>query len=140
MIRNFVPFLRQHWYWLGERAEPGQFQHCTPEAVALLEPENSWTGVIDGEILICCGTVMQWPTRHTAWAILSKRSGPYMRWITRECRKVLARAKGRVELSVRVDFPEGLRWAEMLGLRMETPRLQMFGSEGEDHVGFVRIN
>jgi hypothetical protein len=33
-----------------------------------------------------------------------------------------------------------MKWAKMLGFRVETPLLTMFGPEGESHVSYVRIN
>jgi hypothetical protein len=139
-VRKFVPFKRFHLDWLGERAEPGEFIRFPDWLLEELETQNAWTGMIDGVVYVCCGTHTQWPGRHLAWAALRKDSGPRMGWITRECRKVLDRAAGRIELPVRTDFPEGLRWARLLGFHVETPLMKAFGPDGTDHVGFVRFN
>lgn len=140
MIRKFVPFKPWHHAWLGERAEPGDFIAFPDWLLEEISTQNAWTGVLDGEIMICCGTHELWPGRHTAWAALKKSSGPHMTWITRACRKILLRAEGRIELAVRTDFPEGLRWAGMLGFHVETPLMLAWGPDGQDHVGFVRFN
>lgn len=138
MLRKLVPFRTFHYGWLNE-AEAGPAP--SPALLAQLEQQNSWTFMIDGEVIACAGTTTQWPGRHAAWAVLDQqRSGRHMGWITRETRKNLDGVKGRIEMTVRTDFPQGLKWARMLGFRIETPRLERYGPDGEDHVGFVRIN
>lgn len=139
MLRKIVPFRTWHFAWLGESIEP-----CfgmSNATLATLEAQDSYTGMVDGDVVFCAGLVRQWPTRHTTWALLNREKAPeHILWITREVRAGLAGVKGRIELTVRADFPQGQRWAELLGFRIETPRLEMFGPEGEDHIGFVRVN
>ena len=139
MLRKIVPFRRWHYEWLGESIESG----FTPDqaTLALLESQHSYTAMVDGEVVVCAGYVRHWPTRHVAWAILNRQKAPaHMKWITRTARESLAAMPGRVELTVRADFPQGQRWAELLGFKIETPRLEKFGPEGEDHIGYVRMN
>lgn len=141
--RRVVPFKHWHYEWLigHESLEYGPWKPPV-NAMSALERENSWTGVVDGEVVVCAGTIQQWPTRHVAWAYIAQRTGVrrHMPWITEETINALNRVKGRVELTVRVDFPAGQRWAQRLGFHIETPCLKMFGPEGEDHIGFLRIN
>lgn len=137
-----VPFKRHHYDWLRESnptADGGAF--AAPEGVlSQLERQNSWTGVIDGTPIACAGTIQQWPGRHTAWAYMGRNTGRHMVWITRAVLANLATVKGRIELTARSDFALGQRWAEMLGFRVETPCLEQYGPQGEDHVGYVRVN
>lgn len=140
--RRVVPFKQHHYLWLREgnpTADGGMFVP-TVETLAQIEGQNSWTGVIDGEPVACAGTIFQWPGRHTAWAYMGRNTGPHMRWITKAVLNNLAVVKGRIELTVRADFPMGQRWARMLGFEVETPLMRAFGPLGEDHVGFVRMN
>lgn len=142
MDLRVAPFRRHHYEWLrasNPTADGGMFV-ATESTLAQLERQNSWTGVVDGTPIACAGTYMQWPGRHTAWAYLGRNTGPHMKWITKAVLANLAGVKGRVELTVRSDFPAGQRWARMLGFKVETPKLEAFGPLGEDHVGFVRIN
>jgi hypothetical protein len=140
MLRKIVPFRSWHYEWLGDGSEPGVVK-VHPSVLAELEGQNGGSGTVDGELVFCAGTIRQWPQRHVAWALLhptlSKR---HMLWITREVQKNLARVQGRIEMTVRADFPSGQRWAEMLGFEVETPLLKQYGPEGEDHVGYTRIN
>lgn len=140
MDRKVIPFKRWHYDWLGVGIEPG-LARLHDSVLAHLEAQNSWTGVVDGEVVFCAGTTQQWPTRHTTWALLHETlSRQHMLWITREVIAGLDRVKGRIELTVRRDFPQGMKWARLLGFRLETPLLACYGPEGEDHAGFVRIN
>ena len=140
--RRVVPFRRWHYAWLADgfrAAEGGDFR-LSPGALASLEGENSWTGLIEGEVMVCAGTIAQWPGRHTAWAYVARGTLRHMPWITAETKKALDAVKGRIEFTVRADFPAGLRWAKTLGFEVETPLLKNYGPEGESHVGFVRFN
>ena len=140
--RLVVPFRRHHYEWLRESnptAEGGMFVP-SESVLAQLEAQNSWTGVVDGSPVVCAGTIRQWPGRHTAWAYLGKSTGPHMVWITKAVLGNLAVVEGRIEFTVRSDFPIGQRWARMLDFKVENPRMERYGPEGEDHVGFVRIN
>ena len=135
-----VPFRRQHYAWLSPRAEGGRLPPMSDALLAQLEASNSWTGVTEGEPVVCAGTVQAWPGRHQAWAYVTRGTLRLMPQITTAVLSNLARLKGRIEFTVRADFPAGLRWARTLGFEVETPRLRAFGLDGEDHVGFVRVN
>ena len=110
------------------------------DALMALEKENSWTLVIEGDPVACGGTMKQWVGRHTAWMYLNFNTGRHMRCITRAVSDKLEQVKGRIELTVRRDFLLGHRWVKMLGFDVETPVLMAYGPEGEDHVGYIRIN
>jgi hypothetical protein len=140
--RIVVPFKPIHYEWLCASG-PSSDAYTVAQIDAIapqLMRENSWTGVVDGEPVVCAGTIKQWEGRHLAWAYLAQNTGPHMLWITREVRKALAKVQGRLEFTVRADFPAGMKWAEMLGFEIETPCLEAFGPQGESHVGFVRFN
>ena len=141
MTRAVVPFRRWHLAWLLEagKAVGGQAQFDI-DTLLTLEKHNNWTVVIDGEPMACGGTLQQWPGRHIAWMYLNAKSGPHMRYLTRVVKEGLEKVVGRVEFTVRRDFDLGNRWAQMLGFEVEAPVLRAFGPDGEDHVGYVRIN
>lgn len=138
--RRVMPFKHWHYGWLVAGSAEGSTFELSPPALLSLERENSWTGVIDGQVMVCAGTILQWPGRHTAWAYVARGTLRHMPWITEEVKRALEKVKGRVEFTVRADFPAGLRWAKTLGFEIETPLLRGYGPEGEDHVGFVRFN
>src|SRR5690349_1531808 len=121
MDHNFVvPFRAHHYEWLREdnpTADGGMFVPGE-RLLSQLENQYSWTGVVDGVPIVCAGTVQQWPGRHTAWAYLGKNTGPHMVWITKQVIARLDEVKGRVEFTVRSDFPIGQRWARLLGFKI----------------------
>lgn len=141
MIRSVVPFRRWHLEMLEENgvAEGGAVK-LPNDILSALEEQGSWTFAVDGEPMMCGGTVQIWPGRSTAWAFISKKAGPHMLFLTRGARDCLAKVKGRLEVAVRFDFEEGKRWVRLLGFRRETPRLEKYGMAGEDYVGYVRLN
>lgn len=141
--RRVVPFRREHYGWLASNAPSAEGSlnvHLTDDLFTQLEAQNSWTCAVDGEPVMCAGTIEQWPGRHIAWAYVRRGTLPHLMWLTDEARKNLARIKGRIEFTVRKDFPAGQRWARQLGFQIETPLLAKFGPEGEDHMAFVRFN
>ena len=139
MQRSIVPFRAWHFAWLGESIERSG-PVVSYDMLRQLEQQNSYTGIVDGDVVFCAGTVAQWPTRHTTWALLGAQAPQHTLWVTREVRAGLDKVKGRIELTVRADFTRGQKWAKVLGFRVETPLLEKYGPEGEDHIGYVRIN
>lgn len=139
MIVRVTPFRRWHLDWLSEypAAEPGYAPTLDATALAYLERNVAWTGIVDGVPIACGGLIRLWERRHTCWARLSMESSKYMLPITRHVKQLIA-VPGRTEFTVRADFAAGNRWAKLLGFKIETPCLEHFGPEGEDHVGYVR--
>lgn len=140
--RRVVPFMPFHYDWLvaGAPAAENSSFRLGQGVTDYLRQQNSWSGVVDGAVLVCAGTIQMWPGRHQAWAYVARGTLRHMPWITEETRKVVEQVKGRIEFSVRADFLPGQRWAKALGFEVETPLLKAYGPEGEDHVGFVRFN
>lgn len=140
MTKMIVPFRRWHLVWLmGEESLQGSMPMGV-ETLMELERQNSWTAVHDGSPLACGGTIQQWRGRHVAWMYLTAKTGPHMGFITRAVKSALEKVEGRVELTVRQDFDKGHRWAKLLGFQVETPVLEAYGPDGENHVGYVRMN
>lgn len=138
---TITPFKRWHIDWLlndGD-AEGGFFRPDQETLKAMEGMGTNWTIALDGTPLMCGGTLMQWPGRHIAWAYLNQHTGKHMHYITRRTREYVARAKGRVEITVRADYEKGHRWAKMLGFNEEL-FLTAFGPQGEDHIGYVMFN
>lgn len=131
------PFKCWHIDWL-ESVEPGTL---LLDALAHMEAGNARTVLTDdGVALMCGGTLQQWPGRHTAWALFDKKAAPHMLAITRATCKFFGEVQGRIEFTVRCDFAAGHKFAKLLGFEVETPLMRMYGPEGEDHVGYVRVN
>lgn len=95
--------------------------------------------IVNGSVLACFGAVLAWKGRYVAWAVLSKAAREHMLAITRLVKRKLSKADGRVEITVESDFPEGRRWARMLGFHIEAERMAGFGPSGEDHTLYARL-
>lgn len=136
------PFRAWHIGWIKDKGLPvGGWIDPSEELLFTLEKHNSWTAIGDeGEPIACGGTVQIWPGRHSAWAYMGPITAPHMVVITRYALECLARAKGRIEMTVRVDFEAGHRWAKMLGFKVETPVMPFYGPGGEAHSAYVRFN
>lgn len=141
MIRQIVPFRRWHMPWLLEQGSAeGTGMPYDVDTLMTLEKQNSWSAVIDGKPIACGGTLQHWPGRHQAWTYMTPHTSRHMRFITRAVESALEKVTGRIELTVRADFPQGQRWAKMLGFKVETPCLEDYGPQGEAHIGYVRFN
>lgn len=138
-----VPFEAWHVHQLQEWDEDDNSPLLEPENAAFIAQHGgAFTFMDDAEELVvaCGGTVCVWGNRRMAWAFFTPMAGVHMRAITRFVKLVLEGVPGRVELTVRCDYPKGHRWAKMLGFHVETPLLEAFGPSGEDHVGYAKIN
>ena len=144
MIHEYVMVPMRHWQyrWLIDRtpAAEGQRYGLTDEQLKNIEGPLSWTLVCDGEPVVCGGFIQQWPGRYMSWSYVDPAHGKNMVIITREVKKKVDEIQGRIEMTVRASFTQGLRWARLLGFSVETPLMRGYGPEGEDHVGFVRFN
>lgn len=141
MDRRIVPFRHWHYEWLTvkEAAEGLKFR-LDSRLLVQIEQQYSWSWIVDGQPVACAGLVEQWRGRYTGWAYVARGTLRHMPWITPTAEALIAAKPGRVEFTVRVDFPAGQRWARLLGFHVETPLLKKYGPEGEDHIGYVRFN
>ena len=87
-------------------------------------PTTAVVHAVTGEVL-CLGGVLTeeaWPHRGVAWSVLSASAGPHLLPITRALKTWLGdRGLARIELYVDAQFPQGSRWARLLGFNLETP-------------------
>jgi len=95
----------------------------------------------DGEVLVCAGILELWHGRGFAWSIVSAHAGRRMLAITGAVRRMLDVAPfRRVECYVDAEFGPGMRWARVLGFRLETPRPMLgFFESGRDAYLWSRV-
>lgn len=77
-----------------------------------------------GQVLMLGGVITDegWPHRAIGWTILSRHAGPHMRPLTRTVADWLdGLGFPRLEMYVDAQFPQGSRWARLLGFALETP-------------------
>lgn len=81
---------------------------------------EGWTVMVEGRPVTCAGLVETGPGVAYAWAVLSEDAGPHLLRVTREIRSRLATVPfRRVSMAVDAGFPQGLRWAAILGFQYE---------------------
>jgi hypothetical protein len=79
----------------------------------------AYTGMLDGEVLFCCGMAKCWEGRWVLWSMLSKKAAKHMLRITRISKRLIelhCNNYGRLEVTVRSDFEQAHRWVKMLGV------------------------
>lgn len=94
-----------------------------PEYAAMIEQAGqSFTAIVDGNVLACSGTAEVWSGRVVAWALISNQAGRHMVGIHKAVAGYLSAAKyRRIEAWVDEGFAPGMRWLELLGFVCETP-------------------
>ncbi len=111
-----------------------------PYEAAQLEGRYAFTGLVDGEPVICGGAMEVWAGRALLWAYLSPLAGPHMRVITRGARDLIAGFPfKRLEAAVECDFENGHKWARLLGLELETPRARKYLQNGKDCAIYTKV-
>jgi hypothetical protein len=83
-------------------------------------PANAFTGMSDGQPVVCSGIVPIWENRALAWALFSPNAGAHMVKIVAAIRRFLdATEYRRVEAYTECDFVQGNRMLSLLGFKLE---------------------
>jgi hypothetical protein len=118
--------------WFGQFAGDDDYG----EALGLGE---AYSAIYDDEVVFCGGLFPASLGRSVAWAFISESATPCMFGVTRETKKFLDSSKlRRIETTVRSDFEEGHRWANMLGFNRECT-MKSYGDDGYDYDLYARI-
>lgn len=120
-----------------------QSQHeATEEYEAYLMKAGRALSVFHGETLIACfGGAEQWTGRRLIWAVMGVETAKHMRGLTVLAQKLLKQYHcRRSECYVNATFPQGIRWAKMVGFKLETPEpMKSFFPNGGDAYMFSMI-
>lgn len=121
---KMIPFRSEHLKLL--RLQPAQawMQPMVDDAnyAHTLRHSDSYTAVIEDEVVAVVGLFTIWPGRAHLSALLSDRLGSAFILLHREALKRLeATTIRRIEATVDEGFTEGHRWMTMLGFHLETP-------------------
>lgn len=106
----------------------------TPEHMAELEMSDwSYTGRVNGRVVVCTGVAEYAPHRGEGWAILDRDCKKEFLTIHRVVRRFLmACPLKRIEATIDLDFPQGHRWVRMLGFKLEAERMKGYRPNGDD--------
>jgi hypothetical protein len=142
----FIPFQIEHLRSIQVQPKQRADLDATPlsDLAAMAAGREAWAAVEVGTGH-CYGAagvidVPRSPHRGHAWAILGDDIGPHMRQVVRFGRAVLDRyPRRRVEMTVECDWPQGERFARMLGFALEAPRMVGYANHGSDMQLWARL-
>lgn len=99
----------------------------------------AYSGVVGDEVFACMGLIPQWEGRAIAWGLIAKETGPYFLKVTKAVfRTMELHPFRRIEASVKSDFVQGHRWAQMLGFKREGT-MRAYAPNGDDHDLYARV-
>lgn len=104
--------------------------------------DNGYAVFWNKKIIACGGVIPMWDGRATVWGIIDKSVvGSSMIWVHRFVKEhiddALESRFHRLEMTVNMDFPQGSRWAEMLGFEFEGI-LKQYDPWRNDHIMYAR--
>jgi len=140
---QIVRFKTEHAEYLLEQAgnKPllGVF---TEEVMAYTESlDHAYTGLLDGEPVLCAGLVKKNDHCAEAWTILHQNKRDKFILIFNALKRFLQIAPyRRVEALIKCDFNNGHRWAKALGFKLEASRMYAYNADGSDSALYSRIN
>lgn len=141
---NVVPFKPEHVRQMSvqpiQRIEMDG--NDTKEHLEMLSQHVAYTGISDGNIIVCAGFFPIWENRYYAWALLSDLMNKNdMIVITRAVKRGMDLLNSaRIETVVQSDFETGHRWMNILGFKRETPEpMKKYFPHGGDAVLYARV-
>lgn len=107
---------------------------------ALVEAGPCYSAVDGDNVLACAGFYPQWTGRAIVWALLSETAGRHFVRIHRAVlRSFELHPFRRIETAVAAGFPEGDRWATMLGFQREGLMRAYLPDGGDAHL-YARVS
>ena len=136
-----IPYKAEHLSGLMLQAAQQYMQAYISEAdTKALEQGYAYTGLDEGNVLICAGVMPIWQGRGLAWAYVAEHARAHMIALTRSVKQVLDTLPfDRIEAAVDVDFGQGHRWARLLGFELEVARMRKFRPDGGDAALYARV-
>jgi hypothetical protein len=101
---------------------------------------HSYTILIKGRIVACCGVIEYWKDRGEAWSIIDRYSKAEFVLLFRTVKKLLEDAPiRRIEATINKNFPAGHRWIKLLGFELEAETLKSYGLTGDDYSLYAKV-
>lgn len=140
---EYQPFRAGHLRYLTPQPDRRQ-EHAillASEYADIVDSNFGLSAWVGSKCVAAAGIVPMFSHRAIAWAVLSNDAALYMLPIVRKVRSALDNLPyRRIEMTVGADFEKGKRFAEMIGMRLETPEpLRAFGARGEDEYMYARV-
>lgn len=140
---EYRPFKSGHLKYLAPQVEQ-RHEHAVllnSEYADIVDNNFGLSAWVGDKCVGASGVVPMFSHRAVAWAILSKDAAPYMVPIVRKVRRTLATLPyRRIEMTVNAEFENGRRFAELIGMTLETPEpLRAYGATGSDEYMYARV-
>lgn len=139
-----IPFKREHFFAIQERAEVDNFdfEFFIRANAHIIERFPSITGVVGETYIACGGFILLWPNAAELWAKVSPEAKAYkieldeiiLNFITDTAR---AFHLSRLQATVDKEFIVAKRWIEFLGFREEGLLKKYFNNK--DYLMYSRI-
>lgn len=115
--------------------------YLDPDYAYIINDHFSMSAWVGNECMGAAGIITLHKYQGIAWAIVSRKAGPYMLAITRKIKKAIElHPCKRIEMRVIFDFEEGHKWAKLIGFgEPEAPRMRSSGVFGEDETLYARV-
>lgn len=140
---RIVPFEPDHLKLLLLQPSQAMMQSTLTNAEyaqSLFHAGPAYSAVQGDAVFACGGLIPQWQGRAIAWALISAEAGPHFITITKAVRRALdLHPFRRVETAVRHDFPQGHRWAAMLGFKPEG-LMRSYTPDGHDCDLYAKVS
>lgn len=138
---NIVPFKAEHLDELivqpAQRHLDGWVANANYKA---LEGPHAFSIFNEDKCVFCGGVAEIWPGRAQAWSVMAQDAGKIMARITRSTRRLMDLVPWRrIEITVDCEFPQGHRWARLLGFHLECERMTAYTPDGRDAALYARV-
>jgi hypothetical protein len=143
-MAKVLPFEMDHFRKLKfQAAQEYTRGFLREEDVRVLEHEDAHSfSLVDGEIVLgCAGVIPIWPHRAAVWAMIAGEArGRKFILVDKAVRRFLATCYiNRIEATVDCNFPEGHRWMQSLGFKLEAERMRGYRPDGGDCALYARV-
>lgn len=137
-----VPFNAAHA--LALKLQPGQAwgaDYMTLGNMLALECDHAHTLMEDGQPLACCGVVAFGAHRALVWALVGDKVNRQNFATVHAYAKLFLNGLPfrRLEAVAEASFAQAKRWLELLGFRLEAPRMAGFYENGGDGAGYALV-
>jgi hypothetical protein len=104
----------------------------------------AWTGLLDGQPMVCSGVVILWPGLAEGWALTSSLAAQYPlafhRVIKHKLNELIsANNLRRVQVAIPETHQVSCRWITHLGFNCEGI-MPKYGPDGADYLRFARLS
>lgn len=113
-----------------------------PHLKALLQNSPHAYAVLDekGTVIFCAGVMIYWKDRGEAWAFFAPDAGKHFTRIHKMVKTFLdAYTVRRIEATVKLNFPRGIKWVRLLGFKEEASVLAQY-KDGEDYALYSYVD